>query len=177
MRTFTGVLVITFILLLSCNSKTSEKSDSIHAEAEISRYYLIRHAEKDRSDPSNRDPELTPEGQARAQRWMQYFDSISLDAVYSTNYNRTRSTATPTAESKGLTIIPYEIKDVFSKEFKAKTRGRNVLVVGHSNTTTPLANYLLGSERFPDMDDNDNSSLFVVTFKDSIPDVVVRTVD
>lgn len=29
---------------------------------EVTTYYLIRHAEKDRADPSNRDPHLTVAG-------------------------------------------------------------------------------------------------------------------
>ena len=32
---------------------------------EITTYYLIRHAEKERTDPSNRDPHLTLEGKTR----------------------------------------------------------------------------------------------------------------
>jgi len=34
---------------------------------EVTTYYLIRHAEKERIDPSNRDPHLTIEGKERAE--------------------------------------------------------------------------------------------------------------
>lgn len=172
LRTFAFTL-IGILILGSCNQKPG-RTDT---DAEITTYYLIRHAEKDRTDPENKDPVLTEEGLARAERWRNYFDTIQLDAVYSTNYKRTLSTARPTADSKGLAIKEYEIDYVFSSAFREDTKGKKVLVVGHSNTTPPLANELLGSQRFADMKDNDNSSLYVVSFKDSIADVEVRTVE
>ncbi len=36
---------------------------------DITTYYLIRHAEKERTNPSNRDPHLTAIGQERAENW------------------------------------------------------------------------------------------------------------
>jgi broad specificity phosphatase PhoE len=162
------------IMLISCNQKA--ETTTPEEEVVTSTYYLIRHAEKDRSDPDNKDPMLTEAGKARAERWKSYFDTIALDAVYSTSYNRTYSTARPTAGKKGLAVIPYNVQYVFSQDFRNDTKGKKVLVVGHSNTAPPLANKLLGSDKFPDMEDNDNSSLFVVTITDTKADVEVRTV-
>lgn len=62
-------------------------------------------------------------------------------------------------------------------EFLWYTKGNRVLIVGHSNTTPMLVNQLLGEERFPDMDDSDNSSLYVVTFQGDEKHVEVRKVD
>ena len=47
-------------------------------------YYLIRHAEKDRTDASNKNPNLNDKGIERAKKWAKHFKSINLDAVYST---------------------------------------------------------------------------------------------
>ena len=171
------IILTTLVIITFGSCKQQTESKATEKESITSVYYLIRHAEKDRSDPDNKDPLLTEEGEARAQRWSAYFDSISLDAVYSTSYNRTYSTARPTAGKKGIAVIPYNVQYIVSPAFKNDTRGKKVLVVGHSNTTPTLANSLMGSERFPYMDDNDNSSLYVVTITDSLADVQVRTVE
>jgi broad specificity phosphatase PhoE len=47
--------------------------------------------------------------------------------------------------------------------FKSATQGKTVLVVGHSNTTPVFANKILGEKKYKNMDDKDNSSLYIVT--------------
>jgi broad specificity phosphatase PhoE len=71
---------------------------------------------------------------------------VELDAIYSTNYNRTKNTALPTAISKNMVIKQYDAQDLesFSK-FLIKNK-QNALVVGHSNTTGVLAGLLVGQE-------------------------------
>ena len=131
-------------------------------------YYLIRHAEKDRSDKENRNPHLTDAGKKRADNWAKYFEDIELDAVYSTDYNRTRETATPTAKSKNLELTFYDPRNMDPKGFMEKTKGRTILIVGHSNTTPIFANALLGEKKYDMMPDDDNASLYkVVVTKDS----------
>lgn len=132
-------------------------------QPKVSTYYLIRHAEKDRSDKTNRDPHLTEAGKQRAENWANYFKDVEFDAVYSTNYNRTKETATPTAKSKNLDIQFYDPSDFSLEEFMAKTKGKTVLIVGHSNTTPMFTNGLLGTQKYKDMSDDDNSSLYKVT--------------
>lgn len=131
-------------------------------------YYLIRHAEKDRSDTTNRNPNLNKIGLKRAENWKNYFKDIDLDAVYSTNYNRTQQTATPTAKSKNLKILSYDPSNMFNDDFQKNTLGKTVLIVGHSNTTPAFANKILKSEIYKQMDDNDNASLFMISFKTSL---------
>lgn len=126
-------------------------------------YYLIRHSEKDRTDSTNRNPNLNFEGEKRAQNWANYFNDIHLDAVYSTSYNRTIQTATPTAHTKKIEIHHYNPNNMYDSIFRAETNGKTVLVVGHSNTTPIFVNKILGEDKYPNMDDNDNSSLYIVT--------------
>ncbi|WNW02360.1 phosphoglycerate mutase family protein [Tenacibaculum sp. HL-MS23] len=130
-------------------------------------YYLIRHAEKDRTDKSNKNPNLNKKGKERAKKWSEYFKDINLNAVYSTNYNRTIQTAKPTADSKKLDIINYDPSNMFSKDFEKETTGKTVLIVGHSNTTPQFANKIIKSEVYESMDDNDNASLFIISLKKS----------
>ena len=132
---------------------------------ETTTYYLIRHAEKDRTDKTNRNPNLNEKGLERAKKWATYFEKVHLDAVYSTNYNRTQQTAKPTANSKSLEIISYNPRKMYDSIFKVNTEGKTVLVVGHSNTTPVFANKILGEKKYEWMKDDDNASLFIVTIK------------
>ncbi|TXD85132.1 histidine phosphatase family protein [Subsaximicrobium wynnwilliamsii] len=149
--------ILTFTFLFGMNSQA--QNEATH----VTTYYLIRHAEKDRSDGGNKNPNLNNDGQKRAQLWRYYFKNIKLDAVYATNYNRTKQTAKPIAESKELEIQIYDANDLFSEAFKEATKGKSVLVVGHSNTTPAFANAILGKQSHDDLNDGDNSKLFVIT--------------
>lgn len=111
----------------------------------------------------NGNPSLNYEGETRAQNWSEYFKDIQIDAVYSTKYFRTMETATPTAMTKKLKIQYYDPRNMYDSVFKAETKGKSVLVVGHSNTTPMFANKILGDKIYDNMDDRDNSSLYIVT--------------
>jgi len=128
-----------------------------------STYYLIRHAEKDRSDNTNKDPDLTQDGFIRAYNWSKLFEQFKIDAIYSTNYKRTLNTAKPIAIANNLEIITYHPIKIDFSQFLQDTMGRNVLIVGHSNTTPGFVNKLIGEEVYHDIDDNDNANLYIVT--------------
>jgi broad specificity phosphatase PhoE len=116
-------------------------------------------------------------GFERAEKWAKYFKNIHLDAVYSTNYNRTVQTSKPTAESKKLGIINYNPKNMFDSIFQKATIGKTVLIVGHSNTTPAFANKILGEKKYKDIDDNDNASLFIITITKDIKTSTVKKID
>ncbi len=141
----------------------------------ISTYYLIRHAEKDRSDSTNKNPGLTEKGILRALKWSQLFEQFQIDAVYSTSYNRTQNTALPTANNNNLTIKTYHPFKIDMLQFLKDTKGKSVLIVGHSNTTSEFANKLIGKEIYQDIDDNNNANLYIVTIKDGeVSHVLIR---
>ena len=148
------VFAISFVLPIHSQESTSSNTTT---------YYLIRHAEKDRSDKTNRNPNLTEEGNSRAENWSNVFQNIKFDAVYSTDYNRTLQTATPTADSQSIEIQTYDPRDFKIEEFTDSNNGKTVLIVGHSNTTPMFVNAILGEKKYEYMDDNDNGSLFIVT--------------
>lgn len=149
------------LLVLAITACEDTKNKEIIKNPIISTYYLIRHSEKDRTNPDNLDPELNQDGLHRAIRWAEIFEPIPLDAIYSTNYERTSMTAAPTSVKKNIDIKYYE-PDMNIEEFKLENEGLNVLIVGHSNTTPALVNKLLGLEKYDAMDDTDNGSLFIV---------------
>lgn len=126
-----------------------------------STYYLIRHAEKDRTNADNKDPHLTEKGLLRAENWAKTLKHVQFDAVYSTNFNRTIETAQPIADSQQLKITYYDPR-INLKHFLKETRGKKVLVVGHSNTIPNLVNSLIGKKKYDLIEDTNNSNLYIV---------------
>ena len=80
---------------------------SIFAQEDTTTYYLIRHAEKNKTDKMDRNPHLTSKGVKRAAFWSEVLSSANINMVYSTNYNRTKETATPTATKNKLSVQLY----------------------------------------------------------------------
>jgi len=151
------ILLVALVAFPSCKEKT-EKDENV-----IATYYLIRHAEKDRGDKTNRDPHLTQIGRQRAKNWKKHFKDVKFDMVYSTDYNRTKETAMPTANTSDLVLHFYNPSDFKIEEFMEKTKGKTVLIVGHSNTTPKFVNELLGEEKYEDIEDHNNANLYKVT--------------
>ena len=133
---------------------------------EVTTYYFIRHAEKLRVDKTDRNPNLNSKGLKRAESWKEIFSNISFDAIYSTDYTRTRLTAKPTADSKKLPILIYNPRDMYSKTFQNQTEGKTILVVGHSNTIPTFTNNILNKNIYNNIEDNNNSNLYVVSICD-----------
>ena len=144
---------------------------------EITTYYFIRHAEKLRIDKTDRNPNLNDDGLKRAEAWKEVFSTISFDAVYSTDYSRTKLTAKPTADSKNLPLLLYSPSNMYSDAFKNKTKGKTVLVVGHSNTTNVFANKVLGEEKYDEINDSNNSNLYIVTVIDGKPSAILLKIN
>lgn len=165
MRNIKPLIALAIILVgsISC------KEDTKNVEPIVSTFYFIRHAEKDRTDPENPDPELNQDGLNRAIRWAEIFDPIPMDVIYSTNYERTSMTAAPTSVKKNIDVKYYDPNAVDVEEFKLINEGKNVLVVGHSNTIPAFVNKMIDLEKYEDMDDGDNSSLFIVRVIDGVP--------
>ncbi|QCE43374.1 SixA phosphatase family protein [Psychroserpens sp. NJDZ02] len=146
------VLLFTFSVKAQDDTKTATTT-----------YYFIRHAEKDKSDATNHNPELIRKGKRRARQWKRYFKHKPIDAIYTTNYKRTFSTAFPTATNKRLPVILYSPRDPDYEAFKKETKGQSVLIVGHSNTTPRFVNAIINQEKYKDIDETINSKLFIVT--------------
>jgi broad specificity phosphatase PhoE len=161
------LLLLTLLCVGFANcSGDKDKDKEINKEPIISTFYLIRHAEKDKSDSTNVDPELTQQGLNRAIKWAEVFEDVPLNAIYSTNYERTQMTAAPTAVKKNLDVQIYDPKTLDVDAFMMDNEGFNVLIVGHSNTIPTFTNKLLNIEKYNDLNEDDNSSLFIVRIID-----------
>jgi len=71
-------------------------------------------------------------------------------------------TAAPASVKQDITVQVYDPEELNIDQFVADNLGKNVLVVGHSNTTPDMVNKLIGEEKYGPMDDTDNGSLFIV---------------
>lgn len=134
--------------------------------AAITTVILVRHAEKI-ADPVQKDPELSEAGRARAAELLRVLGTTPVDAIFTTPYHRTRSTAKPFAEARKLT--PVEIAAAgggYAEEVVARIRrdhnGGTVLVVGHSNTTEQVIR-ALGIADAPHIEESAYDNLFIVT--------------
>ncbi len=162
----------------SLNEKNvSQDEINTTQNSEITTYFLIRHAEKMRDNPKEEDPNLSPKGFERAKKWVAYFENTKINKLYVTKYVRTQQTVEPLAEQKSLEMTIYNPNDFDLKTFLAETKGENIVIAGHSNTIPEFVNSLIGEEKFQDMADNDNSTLFVVTINGSDKKVETITVN
>ena len=162
LRNIKTIVLLLAVLTLVAACKESGKINLAEKE-NTSVYYFIRHAEKDRSDSTNKNPSLTIQGLERANKWALFFKDKNIAAVYSTNYKRTQQTALPIAKEQNLEIISYTAKELISEKFIANNKGKNIVIVGHSNTTPELVNNLLGEKKYEDIADSENNNVFIVT--------------
>jgi 2,3-bisphosphoglycerate-dependent phosphoglycerate mutase len=127
--------------------------------------YVVRHAEKDLSNPSEKNPALNAEGLKRATDLLKTLKKEDITAIYSTNYNRTRQTAKPLAEKKGITVQDYAPADfnALAARIKSECAGKAVLVVGHSNTVLKIVEALGGQPPVQELnEEKDYDYLFKV---------------
>ena len=157
------LIIVSVFTLSSCKN---EKKDYTNNEETTSHYYFIRHAEKERLNPDDHNPKLTNEGKLRAENWSTILNDVKFDAIFSTNYTRTIETAKPTATKNNLEITIYKPNDLDIKSFLKDTEGKNILVVGHSNTTPKFVNTIIKKEEYESIDDYTFGNLYHVTITD-----------
>ena len=128
--------------------------------------YIVRHGEKAPPVGNSTDVSLSAEGEARAKALMEELKNKKIEAIYSTNTIRTKSTAQPTATHFGLTISTYGPRPDSAFIQMLKSSDKNILVVGHSNTIDDIANLLTGStDAGVDLKDSDYDNLFIIKKK------------
>lgn len=124
-------------------------------------FYIVRHAERDGTNDA-----LTEAGELRAKELAVLMKSLRIKAVYSTDTQRTQSTAKPTAETLELEIQSYnELSPAWFNELKSDHQGHAVLIVGHSNTSGMIANELGGEGDFS-LGEDEYDNLFIVKIED-----------
>ena len=148
MKIISGIII--FPIFFSCVSKTN--------------IYLVRHAEK-----LNKEVEspLSEDGKLRAQELTYIMRSKKIDDIYSSDYIRTKETVEPLGNALHKQIELYKTDSssliLLSNKLSAQ-RGKNFLIVGHSNTIPIMIKQLTNKTVI--IDDDEYDKLFKITFKD-----------
>jgi broad specificity phosphatase PhoE len=135
------ILVLIFTLIIQVLS-----SDVLAQSDDAFTIYLVRHSEKDHTSENSSDLPLSECGEQRSKALSYFLSEVELDAVYSTDFRRTKSTALPTANKKDIEISLYNEQDINSLSNHLLKKRQNALVVGHSNTTGVLAGLLVNND-------------------------------
>ena len=127
---------------------------------------VVRHAEK--ADVPGGDPPLSAAGERRSLALLDALREAGVQAVVTTQLQRTRLTAAPLARALGLEpeVVPVSA-DVaaharqVAEHVLERHAGRTVVVVGHSNTV-PAIVAALGAPAVEAIDESEYDDLFVV---------------
>ena len=160
------------VILIAAGFAISARA-GIESPAPDTTIYLVRHAEKQTTLPS--DPSLSEAGLARAVNLAGILKPLGIKTIFTSQFLRTKETARPLAEAVGATPIVVDmisdrsapggiaersIKDLVERI--REHRGEAILVVGHSNTL-PLIIQGLGGSPVPDISETEFDNLFVLT--------------
>ena len=127
---------------------------------------LVRHAEKKIVPPENKDPDISPEGEARAKEIARMFSGAGIAAIYATQFKRTQQTVNPLAEQLRLTVTRIEAKktsELVAQIRKANT-GETVFVAGHNNTVPEII-AALGGPQLPVIPETEFDNLYILTIQ------------
>ena len=126
--------------------------------------FIVRHAEK--ASSGGKDPDLSVEGQKRAQALARILKDSEITSVFVTEFKRTQETAAPTAKAAGVTPTAVPANDIGSLVEKLRALKGNALVVGHGNTIPDLLKAL--EIRKPvSIPEDDYTEIFAVFVRDA----------
>jgi len=131
--------------------------------------YLVRHAEK-QADTKN--PPLTECGKERAKQLATLLSTTNIQAIYSTSYQRTMSTAVPLSNKLNIAIKNYDPRQLEQFALHLKQQKEHALIVGHSNTT-PQLTQLLSSQQVAPLSENDYRAFYQVNFREGKPQLTI----
>ena len=146
--------------LISLSSNTDARNQTV--------IYIVRHAEKDISNPGNKDPELSSEGKQRVGALSKLLKKESISAVFSTKYKRTMQTVAPIAQRNGIPVKSYsEANKEFADLVKTEFLNKKTLIGGHSNTVLDLVRSFGLQPPVDQLTEEDYDLLFTVTISKS----------
>lgn len=127
---------------------------------------FVRHAEK--AETGGDDPPLSEAGQRRVEELTRQLLDIDvlagIDAVYSTQYQRTQQTVRPVADELDLPINTYDAGDTeeFLEEILREHKGEIILVAGHSNTVPAMIRDIGGHQNVPDIAEDEYDNIYIL---------------
>jgi 2,3-bisphosphoglycerate-dependent phosphoglycerate mutase len=142
-------------------------SGSVFAQHRNLTVVLLRHAEKDAAPAADKvNPELSAEGKLRAQKLVKVVNKYKPDAIYSSDFIRTRTTVAPLAEKRRLAVAVYDHRDLKKlADLIMSGKIKRLVVVGHNTTTPALVNLLIGAEKYKALAESEYDKIWVVKIK------------
>jgi phosphohistidine phosphatase SixA len=124
---------------------------------------LVRHAEKAIVPPENKDPDLSPAGQARAQELVRMFSDAGITAIYATQYKRTQQSVGPLADKLGLPVNKVEAKETTElvKQIRSRKAGEVIFIAGHNNTVPEII-AAMGGPKLPIIPETEYDNLYIL---------------
>ncbi len=138
--------------------------------------YIVRHAEKETSDPANNNPDLNEAGKTRAKDLVSELKKGKFSAVFSTDYKRTMQTAAPVAQRSGVPVLTYKANDFkgLAELVRSDYLNKKILIVGHSNTILEIAKAFGTDPEIEKLQDDDYDLLIKITIdKNGIADLKI----
>ncbi len=127
---------------------------------------LLRHAEKDLTEPDAPNPELSAAGKLRAEKLVGVINKYQPDAIFSSDYIRTRDTVRPLARKNRAMTLIYDTRDLNRmRDVILSGKYKRIVVVGHNNTTPALVNALIGQEKYERLPETEYTKIWVVKIK------------
>ncbi|MEO5685494.1 MAG: phosphoglycerate mutase family protein [Chitinophagaceae bacterium] len=120
------------------------------------RIYIVRHADRQPID------DLNPLGVIRANELKRVLLNTKIDSIFSTNFLRTTKTVLPLANAKGLPVLLYDSNTQVLKRILKFSKGKTLLVAGHSNTVPQLIKSCGCTAPFENIPDTQFDNLFLV---------------
>ncbi|MCW4460138.1 histidine phosphatase family protein [Sphingomonas sp. BT-65] len=127
-------------------------------QSEDAPIYVTRHYDTPAGQP---DPDLLPQGKARAEKLAAWFYGRTLKAIYVSDFKRTRQTAAPLAAMLDVAVETYDPKDTPAIVARARAARGPVLIVGHSNTVPDIVAQL-GGKRPGELKHEDFGDLWTI---------------
>ena len=134
--------------------------------------YLVRHGEK--LDDS-RDSVLSAAGMARSERLAQLLADARIDAIFTSEYQRTQQLAAPLAQRLGLKpqVLPARDMATLLEQLRGLGPTQRALIVGHSNTVPALLK-ALGHDELVTIAEHEFDNLFVLMPRPAQTPLVTR---
>ena len=110
--------------------------------------FVMRHFPKaESSDNKVHDPELSEIGREMANKLSQLEFMNKTDVAFSTSYQRTIQTITPSAERHDFQVLEYDPRDndQLLQTINQQHCNQQIVIIGHSNTVPTIVNALGGT--------------------------------
>ena len=141
--------------------------NSVFAQYKKLTVILLRHAEKDISEGADAaNPELSAAGNLRAEKLVGILNKYQPDAIYSTDYIRTRATVRPLARKRNAMTLIYNPRTLNEMEKLIMSgKFKRIVVVGHNTTTPALANLLLKQDKYKPLAESEYDKIWIVKIR------------